>query len=112
MRRKELAPLQTRKGGGIVAPSWSPRSDAKAWAGQSCFSSETLVLAAHSFPQKKPLPTGSEVSLSLRLGSSNSPVSCRAKVIYVVANLGMGVQFVDLSEEARRAIEKFVDDSE
>ncbi len=61
---------------------------------------------------KKPLPHGSEISLSLRLGPSDPAISCHAKVVYSVKGLGMGVQFLDLSEDARQAIQKFVDEAD
>lgn len=61
---------------------------------------------------KKNFPRGSEVSLSLRLGPGGPGISCRAKVVYSVKGLGMGVEFLDLNDEARRAIQKFVDEAD
>ncbi len=59
-----------------------------------------------------PLPLDSEVSVSFRLGATDSLLSCRAKVAYSIKSLGMGLLFVGLSEESRSALQKFVDESD
>jgi uncharacterized protein (TIGR02266 family) len=60
---------------------------------------------------KEPLPMGSEVALSFRLGATDPLVSCRGKVVYSGTGLGMGIEFIDLNEETRRALQKFVDEA-
>ena len=57
-----------------------------------------------------PLPVDSDLSLSFRLYPTEPSVTCRAKVMFSRVGLGMGIQFVDLSPEARELIERFVDE--
>ncbi len=60
---------------------------------------------------KNPYPPESEVALSLHLKPTAPAISCRGKVLYAIKGLGMGVQFLDLSEESRQAVQKFVDEA-
>ena len=60
---------------------------------------------------KEPFPLGSEVSLSFRLAPVDPLVACRGKVVYSAQDVGMGIQFVDLGEESRQRLQKFVDES-
>jgi uncharacterized protein (TIGR02266 family) len=60
---------------------------------------------------KAPLPLNAEVTVSFRLDPQAPAINCRGRVVNPVAGLGMGIQFDDLNEEARAAIQKFVDES-
>src|SRR5947207_4699849 len=60
---------------------------------------------------KNPFPQDSVVSVSFHLRPSQPAISCRGKVVYSLKGLGMGVQFTDLNDLARAALEKFVDES-
>jgi uncharacterized protein (TIGR02266 family) len=60
---------------------------------------------------KEPFPLGSEVGISLALASGRSPVKARGTVVYSLKGMGMGVQFSELGDEARAALQKFVDES-
>ncbi|MGH9433604.1 MAG: PilZ domain-containing protein [Terriglobia bacterium] len=42
------------------------------------------------------------------MGEDQQPVSCRCRVIYSVDGRGIGVEFLDLSDESRRVLKKFV----
>jgi hypothetical protein len=59
---------------------------------------------------KDPLPKGSEVALSFHLRPGGPVVNCHGKVAHSLAGVGMGIQFLDLSEEPRQAIQKLVDE--
>ncbi len=59
---------------------------------------------------KKPFPRDSEVAVSFQLKSSGQAISCHGRVAYSIAGVGMGIQFFDLSEENRKAIEKFIEE--
>lgn len=59
---------------------------------------------------KKPFPRDSEVAITFQLKSNGPSVSCRGHVAYSIAGVGMGIQFIDLSEENRQAIEKFIEE--
>lgn len=53
----------------------------------------------------------SEGTATLVIGENYQPVSCRCRVIYSVDGRGTGVEFLDLSDESRHALNKFVDES-
>jgi PilZ domain-containing protein len=60
---------------------------------------------------KNPFPQDSMVSVFFHLRPSEPAISCHGKVVYSLKGLGMGVQFTDLSDSDRRALEKFVEES-
>ena len=51
-----------------------------------------------------PLPEGAVLTVKFRLTSVNCWVSARCEVRYSLPGVGVGVEFVDLSEESRCAI--------
>lgn len=53
----------------------------------------------------------SEGIATFAIGADRQPVSCRCRVIYSVDGRGIGVEFLDLSDESRQALKKFVDES-
>ena len=57
---------------------------------------------------KTPYPADTEIDLSLSLPSAGTPVSCRGQVGYTIEGCGMGVKFVELSEESHLALKRFV----
>ena len=59
---------------------------------------------------KSPYPINHEVALSFRLKASDPAIECRCKVVYALDGVGMGLQFLDLSEETRTVVKKFVDE--
>lgn len=59
----------------------------------------------------KPLPSGVDISLSFRLAAGASIISCRGTVVNSIVGRGMGVEFRDLDESARHALEIFVDEA-
>ena len=59
---------------------------------------------------KFPLPIESELTVTFRLDPTGPPVTCNAKVMFSRVNTGMGIQFVDLTAEARQLIQEFVDE--
>ncbi len=61
---------------------------------------------------KDPYLPESEVAVSFRLKPADSTVSCRGKVVYSIDEVGMGVEFLDLSEEACLALQKFVEEAD
>ncbi len=60
---------------------------------------------------KQNYPAQSEISLSFRLNPTDPPLSCRGTIVYAVRGVGLGVQFTDLSEDAKQALQKFVDEA-
>jgi hypothetical protein len=60
---------------------------------------------------KNPFPRDCEVALSFRLRAADSPLSCKGKIVYAIRGMGMGIEFAGLSEEARQALQKFVDEA-
>ena len=58
-----------------------------------------------------PLPIGAELSISFRLHPAEPDITCRARVTFSRVGQGMGIQFLDLSEEAQRTLRKFVDEA-
>jgi c-di-GMP-binding flagellar brake protein YcgR len=53
-------------------------------------------------------PPGSRLVLRFNLDESGAAVITEAKVMYTVAKMGMGVQFIDLSRENRERIETYI----
>jgi c-di-GMP-binding flagellar brake protein YcgR len=60
---------------------------------------------------RNPFPQDEELAVSFRLHASAPLVSCRGKVMYALPGSGMGIMFLDLSEEHRQAVQKFVDEA-
>ena len=56
-------------------------------------------------------PIGSVLKLSFRLARSNYPIEARGEVRYCLEGVGVGVQFTDLPEEAKIAIEEELDEA-
>jgi c-di-GMP-binding flagellar brake protein YcgR len=57
-----------------------------------------------------PLPIDSELSLAFRLYPTEPSIICRARVIFSRVGVGMGIEFLSLSDEARQMLQKFVDE--
>ena len=53
----------------------------------------------------------SEGFATFAIGEAQRPISCRCRVIYSIDGRGIGVEFLDLSEESLLALKKFVDES-
>lgn len=52
------------------------------------------------------LPEGSVLKLKFRLPRSNVAISTRAEVRYCLPGVGVGLEFIEMSDEAQRAIEE------
>jgi uncharacterized protein (TIGR02266 family) len=57
-----------------------------------------------------PLPIDSYLTVNFRIRLKDAPMTCRARVRYTQAGVGMGIQFLDLSDEARDKLQQFVDE--
>lgn len=62
-----------------------------------------FINTTHNFPE------GAVLNVQFRLGHSGAQISTRAEVRYCLAGVGVGVEFVDISTEAVKAIEAEVD---
>lgn len=51
-------------------------------------------------------PEGAVLNVRFRLALSNAEIHARAEVRYCLAGVGVGVEFVEISAEAARAIER------
>jgi uncharacterized protein (TIGR02266 family) len=60
---------------------------------------------------KDPFPTGSDIALALQLAAGGKSLSAHGKVVYSLKGLGMGIQFLDLDDENRVTLQKFVDEA-
>lgn len=60
---------------------------------------------------KTPLPLESAVRVAFSLAAGSPAISCSGRVVYSMQGLGMGIEFVDLNEEGRLALQKFVDEA-
>jgi hypothetical protein len=56
-----------------------------------------------------PFPPRSEVSLAFRLSPTAPLLTCKAKVAYTIREVGMGVMFTEIGDDARQALKEFVD---
>lgn len=59
-----------------------------------------FINTTRSFPQ------GAVLNVQFRLGQSGEQIAARAEVRYCLPGVGVGIEFVEISEEAVRAIEK------
>ncbi len=57
-----------------------------------------------------PLPIDSYLTVTFRLRLNDTPIFSRARVRYTQPGVGMGIQFLDLSDETRAKLQKFVDE--
>jgi hypothetical protein len=53
-------------------------------------------------------PEGAVLNVQFRLGQSGTRVSTRAEVRYCLSGVGVGIEFIDISDDAVRAIEREV----
>lgn len=53
-------------------------------------------------------PEGAVLNVQFRLGQSGAHVSTRAEVRYCLSGVGVGIEFIDISDDAVRAIEREV----
>lgn len=60
---------------------------------------------------KDPFPTGSDIALTLQLATGGNPLGASGKVVYSLKGLGMGIQFTEISDEHRSALQNFVDEA-
>jgi len=60
---------------------------------------------------KTPYPANSEIDLSLSLPPAGPSISGRGRVSYTIEGCGMGVKFLELSEESHRALKTFMDEA-
>ncbi len=51
-------------------------------------------------------PEGAVLNVQFRLGQTGTQVTSRAEVRYCLPGVGVGIEFIDISEEAVHAIEK------
>jgi PilZ domain len=62
-----------------------------------------FINTTHNFPE------GAVLNVQFRLGHSGVQISTRAEVRYCLAGVGVGVEFVEISADAVKAIENEVD---
>lgn len=67
-----------------------------------------LSVGGAYFTQTCPLPLGTKVQLKFTLPGEEAQISCRAEIV-TAKELGMGVQFTDLSDTDRARIEALID---
>jgi hypothetical protein len=60
---------------------------------------------------KDPFPMGSDIGVALQLITGGESLAAQGRVVYALKGLGMGIQFADLSDDARVTLEKFVDEA-
>jgi hypothetical protein len=58
------------------------------------------------------LPQEAEGAMTIPLKGDSPPVACRCRVIYSIEGRGIGVEFLDLSEESRLVLNNFVRESD
>ncbi|MGH9735932.1 MAG: PilZ domain-containing protein [Candidatus Acidiferrales bacterium] len=58
---------------------------------------------------RRNFPEGAVLNVQFRLGQSGAHVSTRAEVRYCLSGVGVGIEFIDISTEAMRAIEREVE---
>ncbi len=59
----------------------------------------------------KPFASSGEVELSFHLHAGDPLITCHGKIVSSIPGRGMGIEFLQLEEPTRQALEKFVDES-
>ncbi len=76
--------------------------------------SGNLSVGGAFFDRVIPHPVGTPVEISFSLpGEEGPPIRCRAEVVNIPEDnegLGMGVRFLDLTDESRNRLESFFED--
>lgn len=54
----------------------------------------------------EPLVPGSQVELSFRVTPEGPQIECSGRVVYALAGIGMGIQFVDPKGEIKLALDR------
>ena len=82
-------------------------------------SAEEIILRAPDISAKgmfintpNHLPEGAVLQVSFQLPRSNFEIQARCEVRYCLPGVGIGVEFVEISQEARRAIEEEIQTNE
>lgn len=80
------------------------------WAGQE------YILSSHNVSEggmraeaSHDLPPQAEGLISFNLDPENVPFACRCRVLYSIDGSGVGIEFLELSEESRLVLKHFVD---
>ena len=73
---------------------------------------EDISLGGLLIATKTPYPANAEIDLSFSLPPAGPHISCRGQVGYTIEGCGMGVRFVELSEESHLALKRFVDEAD
>lgn len=55
------------------------------------------------------LPVSALGLVSFQLSPGNLPLACRCRVVYSIDGKGAGIEFLDVSDEARWVLKSFVD---
>jgi ethanolamine ammonia-lyase large subunit len=73
--------------------------------------SRDVSVGGISLVARQQLPLGSSVCLSFRLNPNDPTISCAGTVISSLSGVGMGIQSLDLGNEPRALLQKFVDEA-
>jgi hypothetical protein len=67
-----------------------------------------ISLGGLSIVTKKPYPANAEIDVTFSLPFAGPPIFCRGEVSYAIEGRGMGIRFLEMSEESRLALRQFV----
>ena len=89
------------------------------WGGEAvlrCFGRE-FILTARNVSEggmraeaETELPVSAQGYISFQLNSVNLPLTCRCRVVYSIDGRGVGIEFLEVSDEARWTLKSFVEE--
>ena len=91
-----------------------------AWGGEASLqcSGQEFILTARNVSEggmqadsEFELPVSALGIVSFQLTPGSLPVACRCRVIYSIDGKGAGIEFLDVSDEARWTLKSFVDEA-
>lgn len=73
--------------------------------------SRNLSLGGMQANPQPDLPASVEGFISFHLKPEDLPVACRCRVIYSIDGRGVGIEFLDLTDDLRLMLKNFVDEA-
>ncbi len=104
--------------GSVWTESDQRRHPRAGWDGEAILrcSGQEFILTARDVSEggmraeaESELPVSAQGFISFQLSPGNLPLACRCRVVYSIDGRGVGIEFLDVSDETRWTLKSFVD---